>query len=68
MARLVSALICLFQKALPGLADQKEIAAALRQCNYDPDEVISIYLTIFGDVLSEPHTGAQSYPGLNSFR
>ncbi|XP_036423843.1 kinesin-like protein KIN-14R [Colossoma macropomum] len=55
-------------KALPGLADQKEIAAALRQCNYDPDEVISIYLTIFGDVLLEPHKGAQSYPDSNLFR
>ncbi|XP_008286041.1 kinesin-like protein KIFC3 [Stegastes partitus] len=32
--------------ALPGLVDQKEITAALRQCNYDPDEVISVYLTI----------------------
>ncbi|KAI4880694.1 hypothetical protein NFI96_018426, partial [Prochilodus magdalenae] len=55
-------------KALPGLVDQKEIAAALRQCNYDPDEVISIYLTIFGDVLLESHTRAQSYSDLNVFR
>ncbi|KAL7885537.1 hypothetical protein AOLI_G00058320 [Acnodon oligacanthus] len=55
-------------KALPGLVDQKEIAAALRQCNYDSDEVISIYLTIFGDVLLETHKGAQSYPDSNVFR
>ncbi|XP_022539894.2 uncharacterized protein LOC111195800 [Astyanax mexicanus] len=55
-------------KALPGLVDQKEIAAALRQCNYDPDEVISIYLTIFGDILSEPHKPTHSYPDSNSFR
>ncbi|KAL7402143.1 hypothetical protein ABVT39_010422 [Epinephelus coioides] len=31
---------------LPGLVDQKEITAALRLCNYDPEEVISVYLTI----------------------
>ncbi|KAL6480572.1 hypothetical protein MHYP_G00116050 [Metynnis hypsauchen] len=55
-------------KALPGLVDQKEITAALRQCNYDSDDVISIYLTIFGDVLLEPHKGAQSYPDSNIFR
>ncbi|XP_042562767.1 kinesin-like protein klp-3 [Clupea harengus] len=28
-------------ETLPGLVDQKEIIAALRQCNYDPDEVMS---------------------------
>ncbi|KAL7862905.1 hypothetical protein SRHO_G00118890 [Serrasalmus rhombeus] len=56
------------RKALPGLVDQKEIAAALRQCNYDSDDVISIYLTIFGDVLLEPDKGAQSYPDSNVFR
>ncbi|KAI1882229.1 hypothetical protein AGOR_G00248540 [Albula goreensis] len=54
--------------ALPGLGDQKEITAALRQCNYDPDEVISTYLTIFGDVLFQPAQGEQNYRELNSFR
>ncbi|XP_036375543.1 kinesin-like protein KIN-14R [Megalops cyprinoides] len=54
--------------ALPGLADQKEITAALRQCNYDPDEVISVYLTIFGDVLLQPSDREQNQRELNSFR
>lgn len=43
-----------FQSALPGLVDQKEITAALRQGNYDPDEVISVYHTMFGDILLQP--------------
>lgn len=57
------------QSALPGLVDQKEIIAALRQCNYDPEEVISAYLTMFGEILlqaspnRDPH-----YTDLNSFR
>ncbi|KAJ8373737.1 hypothetical protein SKAU_G00043170 [Synaphobranchus kaupii] len=54
--------------ALPGLGDQKEITAALRQCNYDPDEVISAYLSIFGDVLFQPAEGEQNNRELNSFR
>ncbi|XP_061085066.1 kinesin-like protein KIFC3 [Conger conger] len=54
--------------ALPGLGDQKEITAALRQCNYDPDEVISAYLTIFGDVLFQPADREQHNRELNSFR
>ncbi|XP_063053878.1 kinesin-like protein klp-3 [Engraulis encrasicolus] len=53
---------------LPGLSDQKEITAALRQCNYDPHEVMSIYLTIFGDSLFQSSSKAQSYSELNSFR
>ncbi|KAL2093274.1 hypothetical protein ACEWY4_010586 [Coilia grayii] len=53
---------------LPGLTDQKEITAALRQCNYDPDEVVSIYLTIFGDSLFQSAAKAQTYSELNSFR
>lgn len=57
------------QAALPGLLDQKEITAALRQCNYDPDEVISIYLTMFGDILLQaPPSGDPNYSDLNSFR
>lgn len=57
------------KSALPGLVDQKEITAALRQCNYDPEEVISAYLTMFGEILlqaslnRDPH-----YTDLNSFR
>ncbi|XP_025764923.1 uncharacterized protein LOC112847430 [Oreochromis niloticus] len=55
--------------ALPGLVDQKEITAALRQCNYDPDEVISVYHTMFGDILLQaPPGGNHNYPDLNSFR
>ncbi|KAM8751524.1 uncharacterized protein AB9X84_013057 isoform 1-T2 [Acanthopagrus schlegelii] len=55
--------------ALPGLVDQKEITAALRQCNYDPEEVISVYLTMFGEILlqSSP-SGDHNYTDLNSFR
>lgn len=47
----IESLRVVFQSALPGLVDQKEITAALRQCNYDPEEVISVYLAMFGDVL-----------------
>ncbi|XP_054865398.1 uncharacterized protein LOC111575652 isoform X2 [Amphiprion ocellaris] len=55
--------------ALPGLVDQKEITAALRQCNYDPEEVISVYLTMFGEILLQASpSGDQSYTDLNSFR
>ncbi|KAJ8411274.1 hypothetical protein AAFF_G00172800 [Aldrovandia affinis] len=54
--------------ALPGLGDQKEITAALRQCNYDPDEVVSAYLTIFGDGLFQPVEGEQNYRELDSFQ
>uniref|UniRef100_UPI0037E989DF uncharacterized protein n=1 Tax=Semicossyphus pulcher TaxID=241346 RepID=UPI0037E989DF len=54
---------------LPGLVDQKEITAALRQCNYDPDEVISLYLTMFGEILLQaPPGGDHNYTDLNSFR
>ncbi|XP_069018359.1 uncharacterized protein [Embiotoca jacksoni] len=55
--------------ALPGLVDQKEITAALRQCNYDPEEVISVYLTMFGEILLQAsQSGHQNYADLNSFR
>ncbi|XP_062403815.1 kinesin-like protein klp-3 [Sardina pilchardus] len=53
---------------LPGLVDQKEITAALRLCNYDPDEVMSVYLTIFGDSLFQSSSKAQHVSELNSFR
>ncbi|KAF0040787.1 hypothetical protein F2P81_006685 [Scophthalmus maximus] len=55
--------------ALPGLVDQKEIAAALRQCNYDPEEVISVYLTMFGEILLQASPGGdpENYTDLNSF-
>ncbi|KAF7646422.1 hypothetical protein LDENG_00188130 [Lucifuga dentata] len=53
---------------LPGLVDQKEITAALRQCNYDTDEVISTYLTMFGEILLHAaSTGNHNYTDLNSF-
>ncbi|XP_042268764.1 kinesin-like protein KIN-14E isoform X1 [Thunnus maccoyii] len=55
--------------ALPGLVDQKEITAALRQCNYDPEEVISVYLTMFGEILLQASPSADhNYTDLNSFR
>ncbi|XP_068168745.1 kinesin-like protein klp-3 [Antennarius striatus] len=55
--------------ALPGLVDQKEITAALRQCNYDPEEVISVYLTMFGEILLQIPGGDHNYThDLNSFR
>ncbi|XP_054476497.1 kinesin-like protein KIFC3 [Anoplopoma fimbria] len=54
---------------LPGLVDQKEITAALRQCNYDPEEVISVYLTMFGEILLQASpSGDHNYADLNSFR
>ncbi|XP_022620266.1 kinesin-like protein KIN-14E [Seriola dumerili] len=54
---------------LPGLVDQKEITAALRQCNYDPDEVASVYLTMFGEILLQASpSGDHDYADLNSFR
>ncbi|XP_035257261.1 kinesin-like protein KIN-14R isoform X2 [Anguilla anguilla] len=54
--------------ALPGLADPTEVTAALRQCRYDPDEVISAYLSIFGDALLQPAQGEQGGRELHSFR
>ncbi|XP_034033023.1 uncharacterized protein LOC117516215 [Thalassophryne amazonica] len=55
--------------ALPGLVDQKEITAALRQCNYVPEEVISVYLTMFGDILLQASSNRyHNYTDLNSFR
>ncbi|XP_061780252.1 uncharacterized protein [Nerophis lumbriciformis] len=54
---------------LPGLVDQKEITAALRQCNYDAEEVVSVYLTMFGEILLQPSAGGdRGYSDLNSFR
>lgn len=59
----------MFQSTLPGLVDQKEITAALRQCNYDPEEVISVYLTMFGEILLQASAGGNhNYADLNSFR
>lgn len=57
------------QSALPGLLDQQEIAAALRQCNYDPEEVVSVFLTMFGEILLQtPPSRDPTYSDLNSFR
>ncbi|XP_057692630.1 uncharacterized protein LOC130916154 isoform X2 [Corythoichthys intestinalis] len=56
---------------LPGLLDQKEITAALRLCNYDAEDVISAYLTMFGEILLHANANATGDPGysdLNSFR
>ncbi|XP_056907000.1 uncharacterized protein LOC130535759 isoform X2 [Takifugu flavidus] len=55
--------------ALPGLLDQQEITAALRQCNYDPEEVVSVFLTMFGEILLQaPPSRDPTYSDLNSFR
>lgn len=57
------------QSALPGLPDQQEIAAALRQCNYDPEEVVSVFLALFGDVLLQaPPSRDPAYGEPNAFR
>lgn len=49
--------------------DQKEITAALRQCNYDPEEVVSVYLTMFGEILLQASaSGDHSSTNLNTFR
>lgn len=58
------------QSALPGLLDQQEITAALRQCSYDPEEVVSVFLALFGDVLLQapPPSRDPTYSQLNSFR
>lgn len=57
------------QSALPGLLDQQEITAALRQCNYDPEEVVSVFLALFGDVLLQaPPSRDPTYGELNAFR
>ncbi|XP_077566375.1 uncharacterized protein LOC144182352 [Stigmatopora nigra] len=56
---------------LPGLLDHKEIMAALRLCNYDAEDVISAYLTMFGEVLLHANVNATGDPGysdLDSFR
>lgn len=47
--------------------DQKEIAAALRQCNYDPEEVISVYLAMFGETLLQTSRDPRR-SDLDSFR
>lgn len=53
------------QSALPGLLDQQEITAALRQCNYDPEEVVSL----FGEILLQaPPSGEPTSSELDSFR
>ncbi|CAL8260155.1 unnamed protein product [Merluccius merluccius] len=50
--------------ALPGLLDQTEILAALRQCSYDPEEVISVYLSVFGEqLLQRPAAAAAAAAG-----
>ncbi|XP_078511766.1 uncharacterized protein LOC144770857 [Lissotriton helveticus] len=49
------------KSALPVITDYKEVAAALRQCNYDPDEVISVFLAIFGDSLENSFQRQQHF-------
>ncbi|MEE6480887.1 hypothetical protein FKM82_012699 [Ascaphus truei] len=49
------------KEALPAITDFKEILAALRLCNYDPDETISVFCAMFGDGLENTLTGQQSF-------
>jgi len=58
------------QTALPGLLDQKEVLAALRQCSYDPEEVVSVYLSMFGDLVLRPPAsrGREDHAELHSLR
>ncbi|XP_077121181.1 uncharacterized protein LOC143776088 isoform X2 [Ranitomeya variabilis] len=48
------------KEALPAITDFKEILAALRLCNYDPDEVISMFFAMFGDNLQSNINGQQN--------
>ncbi|XP_055505974.1 uncharacterized protein LOC129706046 isoform X1 [Leucoraja erinacea] len=56
------------EQSLPSLSDHREVTAALRQCNYDADEVISIFLTIFGDGLLIPFKSHRDYKEDNGYR
>ncbi|KAM9310966.1 uncharacterized protein PAF06_008784 [Gastrophryne carolinensis] len=49
------------KEALPAITDYKEILAALRLCNYDPDEVISMFFAMFGDSLESALNGQQNF-------
>ncbi|XP_044136259.1 kinesin-like protein klp-3 [Bufo gargarizans] len=48
------------KEAVPAITDFKEILAALRLCNYDPDEVISLFFAMFGDSLQSNINGQQN--------
>ncbi|XP_053318937.1 kinesin-like protein KIFC3 [Spea bombifrons] len=48
------------KEALPSIMDYKEILAALRLSNYDPDEVISVFYAIFGDSVADTITGQEN--------
>uniref|UniRef100_A0A8C5M6N7 Kinesin-like protein n=1 Tax=Leptobrachium leishanense TaxID=445787 RepID=A0A8C5M6N7_9ANUR len=54
--------------ALPSISDYKEILAALRLCNYDPDEVISMFYAMFGDSLTDTIGGQQDFESMTSSR
>lgn len=49
------------KEALPVITDYKEILAALRLCNYDPDEVISMFYAMFGDSLGNTINEQQNF-------
>nr|DBA31208.1 TPA: hypothetical protein GDO54_007091 [Pyxicephalus adspersus] len=49
------------KKAVPAITDYKEILAALRLCNYDSDEVISMFYAMFGDSLGSTINGQQDF-------
>ncbi|XP_068132605.1 uncharacterized protein [Hyperolius riggenbachi] len=49
------------KEIFPAITDYKEILAALRLCNYDPDEVISVFFAMFGDSLENAINGQQNF-------
>ncbi|XP_063783351.1 kinesin-like protein klp-3 [Pseudophryne corroboree] len=49
------------KEALPAITDYKEILAALRLCNYNPDEAISMFFAMFGDSLENTINGEQNF-------
>ncbi|GCB74572.1 hypothetical protein scyTo_0003663 [Scyliorhinus torazame] len=56
------------ERGIPSLSDHREVTAALRQCNYDAEEVISIFLAIFGDSLLIPFKSQRDYKEENGYR
>ncbi|XP_078077234.1 uncharacterized protein LOC144499053 [Mustelus asterias] len=55
-------------RGIPSLTDHREVTAALRQCNYDAEEVISIFLAIFGNSLLIPFRSQRDYKEANGYR
>ncbi|XP_052676427.1 uncharacterized protein LOC128157825 [Crassostrea angulata] len=51
---MVGKLVDQVEEALPTWGDRQDILALLRQCNYDPDECISTYRYLEGDLWLNP--------------